>query len=70
MPEPGCPHLHVPQTFPFNMRPKNLVVVKTVRVWSLSRLTFLWLATWANGYRAFPTIAGNSVSQVRTSVTA
>ena len=32
MPEPGCPHLHVPQTFTFNMRPKSRVVVGTVRV--------------------------------------
>ena len=70
MPEPGCPHLHVPQTFTFNVRPKSRVVVGTVRVWSLSRLTFLWLASWANGYRAFPTIAGDSVPQARTSVTA
>ena len=70
MPQPGCPHLHVPQTFTFNTRPKSRVVVGTVRVWSLSRLTFLWLASWANAYRAFPTIAGDSVPQARTSVTA
>ena len=70
MPEPGCPHLHVPQTFTFNMRPKSRVVVGTVRVWSLSGITFLWLASWAIAYRAFPTIAGDSVPQARTSLAA
>ena len=70
MPEPGCAHLHVPQTFTFNMRPKSRVVVGTVRVWSISRQPFLWLASWANVYRAFPTIASDSMPQARTSVTA
>ena len=31
---------------------------------------YVWLASWANAYRAFPTIAGDSVPQARTSVTA
>ena len=67
-----CSHtsIHTYITFTFNMRPKSRVVVGTVRVWSLSGLTFLWLASWANAYRAFPTIAGDSVPQARTSVTA
>ena len=65
----GMVHIKEPQTFTFNMRPKSRVVVGTVRVWSLSGLT-LWLASWANAYRAFPTIAGDSVPQARTSVAA
>ena len=64
-----CQSQDVPQTFTFKMGPKSRVVVRTVRVWSLSRQTFLWLASWANAYRAFPTITGVSVPQARTSVT-
>ena len=70
MPQPGCPHLHAPQTFTFKMRPKSRMVVGTVHVWSLSRQTLFWLESWANACRAFPTIAGESVPQARTSVTA
>ena len=58
MSEPGCPHLHVPQTFTFNMRPKSRVVVGTVRVWSLSRLTLFMVSELGSYILCFPDIRG------------
>ena len=54
MPEQGCPHLRVPQTFTFNMRPKSRVVVRNVRVWSLSGLTFLMVSELSECIPCFP----------------
>ena len=55
MPEPGCPHLHVPPTFTFN---KSHVVFGTVRVWSLSRLTFFKVSELGECIPCFPVNRG------------
>ena len=54
MPEPGCPYLHVPQTFSFKMRPKSHVVVGTVHVWLLSGLTFFMVSELGKCIPCFP----------------
>ena len=47
-------HLHVSQTFTFNTRPKSRVVVGTVRVWSLSGLTFFMASELGECNHCYP----------------